>query len=68
MKEQQVKETCRRVVNMRTEAAKQLITQSGFMFRVTSEDGMSYYSTDNFVGYRINLNIIDGIVRDANIG
>jgi hypothetical protein len=68
MKEQKVKELVQRVVNMRVAEARYLVESSGIMCRVTSEDGIQYEGSAQYVPYRINLDVIDGIVREAKIG
>ena len=68
MKVQSVKELLQRVVNMRVAEAKYLVESSGIMCRVTSEDGIQFEGSGQYIPYRINLDVIDGIVREARIG
>lgn len=68
MKEQMVKELLQRVVGMRSEQAKYLVESNGIMCRVTSIDGIQFEGSAQYVPYRINLDIIDGTVREARIG
>ena len=68
MKEQLVRELQQRVLNMRVEAAKHLIESSGLMCRITSSDGIQFEGSANPIPYRINLDVIDGVVRESRIG
>ena len=68
MKVQMVKDLTRRVINMRVSEARCLIEDSGAMCRVTSEDGIQFEGSAQHIPYRINLDVIDGIVREAKIG
>lgn len=68
MKEQRVKELLARVVNMRVAEAKNLVESSGIMCRITSEDGIQYEGSAQYIPYRINLDVIDGVVRSSRIG
>lgn len=68
MNKQQVNEMCNRVLNMRLEDAKRLISGAGMMYRIISLDGIAFGGTDEHVPYRINLEVIDGVVRDSRVG
>lgn len=68
MKELVIKELVKRVIGMQKVDAVRLVENNGFMCRVTSEDGIQFEGTAAFIPYRINIDVIDRIVRESRIG
>lgn len=68
MKEIVIKELVHRVIGMQKSDAIRLVEKNGFMCRVTSEDGIQFEGTASFIPYRINIDVIDRIVRESRIG
>ena len=63
-----VRSVSRSVVGRRLNEAKARIAEAGLIHRVVSQDGIQFGGTADLVPYRINLEVIDDIVRDAHVG
>ena len=56
------------VVGMTEDDARTTISDAGFIPRVTGRDGEPLPGTLDYRLDRININIVDGVVVDANVG
>lgn len=68
MKEQMVRDLLHRVVGMRMDDAKRLVESNGLMVRVTTIDGIQLDGSAQYIPYRINLDVIDDVVRESRVG
>lgn len=49
-------------------AALQMISEAGFVYRISQRDGEAFMLTHDFVDNRINLNIYRGAVKSVTCG